>query len=98
MSSCQGCYHDKREKDNEDRLYCSACIRNPEYPSKRGPEEVRIGNQMIRVPQDMYISKERKSLEERLRRENVWTVSASSNQVASNLNYPFPYSTDTGGP
>lgn len=72
MSRCKGCYHAIKEEADPKSEYCRICIRNPIFPTTRMPETAIIEGITVTIPQDMYISKDRKRLEgEKQKREKT---------------------------
>jgi len=64
--SCEGCYHSFGDKPNPHEKACEICIRNPKYPTKKMPATEVVDGIKLNVPQDMYISKDRKTFEEKV--------------------------------
>lgn len=96
MTNCTGCYHSEKDKSKETCEECRICIRNPEYPSKKMPFKATVNGIEVQVPQDMYISKDRKKLEDRLKeklvinlRKLIETLKRTSKKEKT-LPYPYP--------
>jgi len=66
MSNCTGCFHSFGDTPNPHARECEFCIRNPKYPTKKMPKKAIVQDIEIDVPQDFYITHDRKKLEERL--------------------------------
>lgn len=66
MSRCTGCFNSFGDNPNPHNKLCGVCIRNPKYPTERKEEQVIIDGITIDIPQDMYISRDRKAFEEQI--------------------------------
>lgn len=65
MSNCTGCHNAFGDHPNPHDEICKICIRNPKYPTKRMQELITIDGIEVKVPQDMYIARDRKNFEEK---------------------------------
>jgi len=65
MSNCTGCKHAFGDLANPHEKECEICIRNPKYPTKKMPETAIVDDIELTVPQDMYISRDRASFEQK---------------------------------
>lgn len=65
MSNCTGCHNAFGDNPNPHAKECTVCIRNPKYPTMKMPEKATIDGIEVTVPQDLYIARDRKNLEEK---------------------------------
>lgn len=93
MSNCKGCFHERNDEPDAVAQECEICIRNPKYPTKMMPERVLINGIEMTVPQDMYISRDRKTYEEKLknRREAELIELLRKASEEKTPQYPKPY-------
>lgn len=93
MSNCSGCHHAFGEKPNPHQEECTICIRNPKYPTMKMPEKAVIDGIELTVPQDMYISRDRKSYEEKILMKKLAELMrnlASKKKEKKPIVWPYP--------
>ena len=71
MTSCKHCYNALNNKCDTNQKECTICLRNPKYPSMKTEDEVILEGISLSIPQDMYITKDRKAFEEKRMLEDI---------------------------
>jgi len=93
---CTGCYHAFGDTPNPHMEECRICLRNPKFPTMRQTEEkILLDGIELKIPQDMYISRDRKNFEEKkfMKKlaEMMLTLGRREEKPKDPITNPYPY-------
>ena len=93
--TCEGCYHSNTDGTNGTCQECDMCVRNPSVFSSRTLErQVNIEGVIFKAPMDLYITHDRKRLEDFLLMKRLQEIAIARKepkpQIPDPIIYPYP--------